>query len=632
MVQRAAYAVRRYPLPAVAMCGLSIGLVSTYAIAAPDVARLVLGATLVIGGLPVVLRTVRGMLRGSFASDIVATLAIVGAAVTQEYLAGCVIVLMQTGGEALEDYAVRRASASLQALLTRAPKLAHRRSGETVEDVPAGEIAVGDAILVRPGDLVPVDGVIVSGTSAIDESALTGEPVPITGQPGNHVMSGSMCLDGALEIRAERVSGESQYEQIVRLVQAAQKDKAPIGRLADRYAVFFTPITLFMCALAYGISRQPQAVVAVLVVATPCPLILATPVAIISGINRAARNGIIVKGGAAVEQVGEADAVVFDKTGTLTAGTPAVDRVVPLDGYSARDVIRLGAALEQFSSHPMARALVQTAVEQGAPTSPSTSERGLPLPTNVTESPGQGVFGRVEGHLVDVGSIAFAVHRGLGTLDVMNQARADVCLSGGAWSGAATESVAVVGVDRKAAGLVIYADPPRPDAPQLMQTLKMLGINETVMLTGDDRPTAEAIASAVGINTVKAELLPADKVAAVEDLMRRHHGVVMVGDGINDAPALATATVGVALGAHGTAVSAEAADIVILTDNLSRVGTAIEIGKHTLHIARQSIFVGLGVSSLMMVVAAFGYIPPTFGAVLQEMLDVGVILNALRAR
>lgn len=606
---------RGHALPIIAMVGLGAGLVAAYGLSSPTISRLILLATLLTGGLPVVLGTLRGMLRGNFASDIVASLAIIGAGVTGEYLAGCVIVLMQTGGEALEEYAVHRASASLELLLSRAPRIAHVRRGDRTEDVGVGEVAPGDRVMLRPGEMIPVDAIVLTGSSMVDESAVTGEPIPVLAGPGSEVMSGSICLDGALEVRAMRLSSESQYEQIIRLVQAAQSDKAPLGRLADRYAVIFTPTTLAMCALAYLLTRRPEAVVAVLVVATPCPLILATPVAIISGINRAARHGIIIKSGAAIERVGEATAVAFDKTGTLTTGSPAVERVLALNGYRRDAVMRLAAGLEQHSGHPMARALVEA----------GQAELGeLPLPRDMMESAGQGVSGLVDGHRVEVGSVAYATDKHLGSEEALNEARhiAD----------AADDAIAVIGVDGRTAGMVIYRDLVRPTASHLLQQLKALGVRETMMLTGDDRATAQAIAAEAGIETVRAQLLPAEKVEAVRELLQRHDTVVMVGDGINDGPALATATVGVALGAQGSAVSAEAADIVITTDDLGRVADTIRIGRHTLHIAKQSIWAGLGVSGAMMAVAALGYIPPTTGAVLQEGLDVAVILNALRAR
>jgi heavy metal translocating P-type ATPase len=606
---------RRYPVPGLVLLGLVGGLLAQYLFMAPDIARWIFLTTLVVGGAPVVVGTLRGMLHGRFAADIVASLAILGAGITNEYLAGCVIVLMQTGGEALEDFARRRASASLETLLARAPRVAHRRVGDGIEDVPVAVVAVGDLLVVRPGELIPVDATITRGTAAVDESALTGEPLAETRGPGAAVMSGSICLDGALELQAQRPSGESQYEQIVRLVQAAQADKAPLGRLADRYAIIFTPVTLAMCVLAYVLTRQPQAVEAVLVVATPCPLILATPVAIISGINRAAREGIIVKGGAAIEQIGQATAIVFDKTGTLTAGRPVVERVVPLDGEGEETVLRLAAGLEQLSGHQMARALVAAGQERVGT---------LPVPEAVTEAAGRGVTGQVEGHTVDVGSLAFARQQNLTPVDAVERVRSETGTDG--------HATAVVGIDGHAAGLIVYADPLRPSVPALLARLRTLGVRETAMLTGDDAATAQAIAGQAGITTVRADLLPAHKVDAVREMLARHKTVVMVGDGINDAPALATATVGVALGAHGAAISAEAADVVITVDDVGRVGEAMAISQRTLRIAKQSIGIGLGVSGVMMAVAALGYIPPTVGAVLQEALDVAVILNALRAR
>jgi heavy metal translocating P-type ATPase len=577
--------------------------------------RAILVLTLVAGGLPVILLTLRGMLHGDFAADIVASLAILGALVTGEYLAGCVIVLMQTGGEALEAYAVARASNALEALLARAPRIAHRHQGVLVVDVPVTEVAIGDLLLVRPGEIIPVDGLVLAGVGAVDESALTGEPVAVSRGPGDEVLSGSVSLDGALELRAVRPSSESQYEQIVKLVRSAQQEKAPIGRLADRYAVFFTPFTLLMAGLAYLVTRQAEAVVAVLVVATPCPLILATPVAMISGVNRAARRGIIVKTGAAIEQIGKATAVAFDKTGTLTAGTPVVLRVASLDGRAPGEILRLAAGLEQFSGHQMARALV---------TAGTSGKESLPLPSEVVETAGQGVSGQVEGHTVDVGSLAYAIQRGLGAQADLETARRA--------GGADGDAIAVVGIDGRAAGLALYHDPLRPAVPKLLERLRQLGIRETVMLTGDDDATAQKIGRQAGISTIRADLLPAEKVEVVRELLTRHPGVIMVGDGINDAPALAAATVGVALGAHGAAVSAEAADVVITVDEVSRVADAVAIGQDTLRIALQSIRIGLGLSGAMMAIAAFGFIPPALGAVLQEALDVAVILNALRAR
>lgn len=601
--------------PAAILSGILLGLGASAA-GASRAADIVWLVTLIGGGAPIVFQTVRGMFHRRFAADIVASLAIVGAALTHEYLAGSVIVLMQTGGETLESFAVRRASKALQALIAKAPRIARLRDGETTREVPVETVAVDDRLVVRPGDLVPVDSLVTGGSAGVDESALTGEPLPVTKQPGDELMSGSICLDGALEIRALRLSRNSQFEQIVQLVHQAQSEKAPLARLADRYAVIFTPVTLGLCALAYVMSRQPDIVVAVLVVATPCPLILATPVAIISGINRAAHSGIIVKHGAAIEVIGRIRAAVFDKTGTLTAGRPTVEQVVSLDGLMATDILELSASLEQLSGHPMARAIVDES---------RRANSTLHMPEGVVESAGHGVSGMVNGHRVDVGSAAFAESRKIGKGDAIGQAQVAGRIP-------PERSTAFVGVDGRLVGLICFTDPIRPGLPALMSRLGRLGIQKIVMLTGDNHATAAAIGKKSGILDIRADLLPSGKVQAVRELQDRYGNVAMIGDGINDAPALASATVGVALGAKGAAVSAEAADIVISTDHLDRVAGAVEIGQHTLKIAHQSIWIGLGVSGIMMGIAAFGGIAPTAGALLQEGLDVAVIVNALRAR
>src|SRR6266566_791865 len=349
--------VKLYPLPAIVGAGLVIGLAARFVFAAPDVGEWVFLGALLAGGGPLVVQTLRGMLRGRFAADIVAMLAILTAFILGQYFAGAVIVLMQSGGEALEQYAMRRASQSLEALLARAPKRAHRLgagSGD-IEDVPVEKVAAGDMLVIKPGDLIPVDAEVTAGSSTIDQAALTGEPLPIRAAPGAVLMSGSINLEGALQARALRPSAQSQYQQIVRLVESARREKPPIQRLADRFAVWFTPLTLAMCGIAYLITGAPTSVLAVLVVATPCPLILATPVAVIAGISRAADIGVIVKNGVAIEQLGQARAVVFDKTGTLTLGQPSVSQVKALDGIPAVDLLRLAAAVEQLSSHHLAR-------------------------------------------------------------------------------------------------------------------------------------------------------------------------------------------------------------------------------------------------------------------------------------
>jgi heavy metal translocating P-type ATPase len=547
------------------------------------------------------------MLRGRFAADVVAMLAIVGAIVFREYFAGAVIVLMQSGGEALEAYAMQRATASLEALLARAPKIAHRLQGDRLVEIPVDAVRPGDRLMVKPGDLVPVDCAVISGTSAVDQSALTGEPLPIRAVPGTELMSGSLNQDGALTVRALRASEQSQYQQIIAMVAHARREKPPIVRIADRFAVWFTPVTLLMCGVAYLVTGTPASVLAVLVVATPCPLILAAPVAVIAAISRAAADGIIVKTGAAIEQVGRAHVVVFDKTGTLTLGRPLVEHVTVEDGRSPDELLRLAAAVEALSAHHLGRAVAEAGRQLGP----------VPPADAVQETPGLGVSGRVEGLTVAIGSAAYFASRGVPVPD-----------------GNTERTTAFVAIDGRLAGSITFADRLRHQVPALMRRLTQLGVRDTVMLTGDRQESAERIAAQAGIRTVRANLLPGDKVAAVHELKQRHGGggVVMVGDGTNDAPALAAATVGVAMGEHGPAASAEAADVVLLVDDIGRVGDAMAISQRMRRIILQSIGIGLGVSGALMVVASFGLIPPSIGALLQEALDVVVILNALRAR
>ncbi len=591
-------ALARRPVAVIAAAGLVAGL-----LVRSDAIFL---ATLILGGSPLVFQTLRGMLRGRFAADIVAMLAIITAFILGQYFAGAVIVLMQSGGEALEAYAMGRASQSLEALLARAPRIAHRLRGDTIEDVPVEDVHVGDLLVIKPGDLVPVDAEVTVGTSTVDQAALTGEPLPIRAIAGTALMSGSVNLEGALRARALRPSGQSQYQQIVQLVERARREKPPIQRLADCFAVWFTPVTLVMCAVAYLATGSTGSVLAVLVVATPCPLILATPVAVIAGISRAADIGVIVKHGRAIEQLGLARAVVFDKTGTLTLGHPSVAQVDVLDGIAAPELLRLAAAVEQLSSHHLGRAVV----EAGRAQFPS-----LPPVAGFRETPGRGVSGRVGGRLVSVGSPRYLRDENVPLAD-----------------GSSDGTAAYVAIDGRLAGTIEFADRIRHQVPALLQRLTVLGVTETVMLTGDREAPAQAIAAQAGIRTVRANLLPGDKVAAVRELTARHGNVVMVGDGINDAPALAAATVGVAMGAYGTAISAEAADVVLLIDDIARLGDAMAISRRMRRIALQSIGVGLGLSFALMVIASTGHITPAAGAVMQEALDAAVILNALRVR
>jgi heavy metal translocating P-type ATPase len=447
----------------------------------------------------------------------------------------------------------------------------------------------------------------VEGAAQIDESALTGEPFARSRGVGDPLLSGSVDLDGAIQMRAERVSQESQYAKIVALVRRAQEEKAPIQRLADRYAIWFTPLTLLMAAIGYLITWNPTTVLAVLVVATPCPLILATPLAVICSLNRATDAGIIIKGGAPLEQVASTRAALFDKTGTITYGEPVVEQLVSLEGESAESFLYHVACIEQLSSHTLAKAVVVQAQKQF---------EKLELPQQFQETAGKGVEGLIDGQRYLIGSRGLMVERG-------------IAVDG---RPGPNQMFVYVARNQSLIGHLVLSDQIRPEAPALMQRLRALHVQKLVMLTGDSRTNAEAVAEQAGIDQVEAELLPEQKVQLVQQFKASYAPVIMVGDGINDAPALATATVGIAMGGHGTAISAEAADIVLLADDLSKVASAIEIGKRMLRIAKQSIWVGIGLSFCLMVMAAWGLIPPPVGAILQEFIDVAVILNALRVR
>lgn len=604
---------RVWLLPGVALLWLGAGA-SAWLLASRTSGERVWFGGLVVLGLPVVLKTVRQALRGQFATDLVATLAVVVAVVLVQPLAGLAIVLMQSGGEALDAFAEGRASAAVRALEEDAPRVAHRlrdADGSSVDDLAVDAVEAGDLLLVRPGEMVPCDGVVVDGASHVDRARLTGEPLPLEVQPGMSLLSGMLNMESALTIRATAIAGESQYARIVQLVRRAQASKAPLQRVADRYAVWFTPVTLIVCALAFAWSGDWDRVLAVLVVATPCPLILATPVAIVGGVNRAARAHVIVRNGGALEQLAEVSTAIFDKTGTLTVGTPEVSAVVSLGDMPEREILRLAAAVENHSGHLLGRSVVRAASTQGI---------SLAIAEGVTEEAGRGVRGDVGGRDVCVGARRFVA---------ACAAAAEPAPTGGDPSTPGLRAFVVV--DGRWEGYLEFADRLRPGLPAFFNELRALGITRTMLLSGDSASHTAAVARDVGIADARGELLPGDKVAVVNELVQAGERVLMVGDGTNDAPALSAAQVGVALAAHGGGITAEAADVVLLTDDVTRVADMIRLSRRTLRIARQSIRVGLGLSAVAMVVAALGYIPPVVGAALQEALDIAVILNALRA-
>ena len=547
---------------------------------------------------------------GHFATDVVATLAIIAAMLLRQPLAGLIVVLMQTGGEALEFRARGRASQALRALEEAAPRLANIVVGEKVETVPAGRVAPGDLLLVRPGEMVPCDGIVTAGASHVDTSHITGEAMPQYVEAGARVASGTTNVEGSLSVRATALASASQYARIVELVRSAQASRAPMQRLADRYAVWFTPVTLLVCAVTYAVTHDPIRVLAILVVATPCPLILAVPVAVIGGINAAARHQIIVRSGGALETLAGATAVVFDKTGTLTVGEPRVRHIANAEAWTEHELLMIAGAAEQGSGHPLARAVVSEA-----------HDRGIALPTaHVTDVPGRGVLGTVRDRAVVLGAKGFVLEQHPDEHEAI--AELERGTSGlRAW----------VAVDGRLAGVIEFADQLRPGASGIAAELRKLGITRLAIRSGDAELHTRAIADAVGIADARGELRPEEKVQTIKALMDEGEHVVMVGDGTNDAPALGTAGVGIALASHGGGITAEAADVVVLADDLTRVVTVIRIARRTVRIARQSVWVGLGLSGVAMGFAAAGMIAPITGALLQEAIDVIVIINAVRA-
>ncbi len=576
---------------------------------------------LVLTGIPVGWRTLAGLLRGEFAADVVAMLAIAGSILLGQPLAGLVVVLMQTGGEALDAYAVARASSAVEALEADAPRTTHRIVKGQVQDIEVIAIRPGDELLVRPGELVPCDGMVVGGSSHVDTSRLTGEPIPVRAASGTSLLSGSVNQEGALTLRAVRTSQESQYARIVDLVRSAQASKSPLQRTADKWAVWFTPLTIGACVVAWFVSHDWTRVLAVLVVATPCPLILAAPVAIIGGINRAARRAIIVRNGGALEALATVNSAVFDKTGTLTVGKPRVHQVVTDDGLPPDVMLAMAAAVEQGSGHLLARVIVAEAESRGAT---------MVLATDWVETAGRGVTGMVNGRYVAVGSPDFVRERVPSIADRLT-----------AFEASATGLRAYVATDSSHGGTddgqspavarIEFADELREELAPMFAELAALGITDAYLFSGDKEENVAKIANAVGITQYEGDLTAEEKVKRVAALKARGRRVVMVGDGTNDAPSLTTATVGIALAGHGGGVVAEAADVVLLIDDPRRVPEAVRIGRRSLMIAKQSIGVGLGLSLVGMGFAAAGMLTPVAGALIQEAIDVAVILNALRA-
>ncbi|WP_298240703.1 heavy metal translocating P-type ATPase [uncultured Bradyrhizobium sp.] len=603
--------ILRWALVAIAIAGLAAGILARAA-GRPDLADAAwaIGTAPVIAGLAVSI--VQDLLRGRVGVDAIALLSMSAALALGQPLAGAVVALMYSGGNVLEEIAIARAEHDLRSLVDRAPRQVHRKSGVRIEDVPIEDVAVGEELLVKAGEIVPVDGVVASAFAAIDESAVSGEPIPVEKRRGSAVLSGSLNAGETFQLTVTAAASESTYAGIVRMVTAAQTARAPFVRLADRYALIYLPVTLVISFVAWRISGDVTRSLAVLVAATPCPLILAAPVAFIAGVARAARRGILVKGGKALEALARAHTVLFDKTGTLTVGGARLLSVEVAPGEDPDEVLMLGASLEQASHHVLAKAVVAAALARGLTLKP---------PEHVKETMGSGLSGRIDGRQVMAGSREMVLsHAELSPWELRAIRRAS-------WRSAL---IVFVAVDGRLVGALLLADELRADTPRAIRLLRDAGIARMVMVTGDRAAAAQAIGAALDLDAVLADRVPSDKVEAVRS-EQRLHPTIMVGDGINDAPALAVADTGIALGARGASASSEAADVVILTDRLDRVGEAIVIAQRARRIALQSIFVGMGLSLAAMAAASLGWLDPVPAAIVQEVIDVAVILNALRA-
>ena len=588
--------VSQYPLVAVIAVVAAVGVVLTAMGNEPAAKVIVSAVALLIAALQF-----KGMIdtlrEHSFGIDILAVTAIVSTVAVGEYWAALVVCLMLTGGEALEDYAEGRASAELTALLEGAPTVAYRKADGGIEQIDVDEVAVGDELVVRPHEAVPVDAVLLSESALLDESQLTGESMPVRRRAGDTLLAGSMNDADAIEVRARAVAADSQYQRIVSLVTEARESKAPFVRLADRVALPFTIIAFIIAGAAWAATGYPMRFAQVLVVATPCPLIIAAPVAFMAGMSRAARGGMIIKNAGTIEQIAKVSSVAFDKTGTLTKGEPEITNVVSED---PERMLRLAASAEFYSSHPLAQAIVAAADD-------------VAEPEQARDVPAQGVIAQVEGRQVKVGKYGFVMDTDASTPVEVRPGFTAIFVS----------------VDGGLAGHVELSDPIRPETPGALEAIGAMGVQRTVMLTGDAEDTARRVAGELAIDDVRAGLLPEDKVRAVTEMGPKP--VLMVGDGVNDAPVLAAADVGVAMGARGSAAAVESADVVIMLDDLSRLARLLLVGKRTMRVAWQAIAIGVAFSVVLMLIGATGVMPAFVGAWMQELVDLACILWALLA-
>ena len=587
---------------------LAAWLVSLAGVDVPFLAQGLALAAVAIGGLGIVWGALQGLWQRQVNVDELVSIAVIASVLAGEYLPAGLVVFMMIFGQLLEEATSQRATAALEHLAALQPERAYRMEGDAIQEVNTDELQPGDTVLAKPGERLPVDGVIVAGTAAVDETLVTGESLPVHKEPGHRVYAGTLNQDGALTIRTEAVGEHAYVGQIGRLLEALEEERAPIVRVADRYARYFTPAILIVAGATWLLSRDLSAALAVLIIACPCALVLATPTAIVAGVANAARRGILIKGGARFEAAGAVDTVAVDKTGTLTLGTPVVQQVIPAEGMAAETLLTLAAAVERFSEHPLGKALVGHAAAQAL---------DLPSAADFRAFPGRGVEGRVAQQHVLVGTRELLQAHGVAGVPPQEAAPHD-------------GSLLLVAVEEKFCGWVQFADTLRPAAAQAIEHLHALGIQRVVMLTGDRQQEAERLAGAVGIDEWHARLLPEHKVDWIRDARDEGKRVAMAGDGVNDAPALAAADLGIVMGGTGTAVAAETADIALMRGDIGQLPTAIAISQMTLRGIKQNLLFALVWNLVGIALAATGVLGPIAAALAHNLGSVAVVVNAAR--
>ena len=573
-------------------------LLAQFAFNAPLVARFIITVAGGILALSMFIEMIKTLRKGNYGVDLLAITAIIATLLVGEYWASLIIILMLVGGETLEDYAAGRANRELSALLQKTPDIAHVMQEGKVVDMDLDDVEIGAHLLIKPMEVIPIDGVLLSEAAILDESSITGETKPNELQQGDEILSGAINGSSSIEIRTSVAASESQFQKIVALVRQAEATPANFVRLADRYAVPFTIMAYIIAAVAYFISGDPVRIAEVLVVASPCPLILAAPIAFVSGMSRSSKNGFLIKNGTIIEKLATAKAIFFDKTGTITDGKIEVDAIVPAEGVSQEELLKIVYTIEKSSNHILAKAVSSYAE--------SHDVQGLEL-ESLSEVAGLGVTGQINGQLIKIGRANFV----------------------GAPDGLDFETAFYVSRDGQYIGAVTFSDTLRANAPAVIKDLRDAGFESITMLTGDNARVADKIAAQVGITEVYSSMLPEEKLAKIQ--ASTIHPTIMVGDGVNDAPALTLADVGISIGTGNNTVASEAADIVLLKNDLSSVTKAVHISRDTLTIAKQAVLIGIIICVILMLIAATGLIPAIIGALFQEVIDVVSILSALRA-